>query len=104
MRLTDEQKKLVTRALRSIKPPGPQVVDDNDSPAKALVDHFGDHTFFIDDEGLFILEWVDEHDAQNWFAQAVQLASWSDAANDELITQRPAVRPVEINLKDSKSE
>jgi hypothetical protein len=56
-----------------------------------LVELYGDHTFFVDADGLHILEMVDEDEggAGGDVLTLVQLAAWSDETMSEVVTHEP---------------
>jgi hypothetical protein len=67
-----------------------------DSPvAPQLVSFFGDHTFFLDSEGLHIVEPAEPAIAGDEPAgQLIKIASWADADHTTLAAQEP--EPTEI--------
>lgn len=70
------------------------VPEDNPALPK-LNDLFGDHTFFLDSEGLHIVEPAEPIAAADApKGQVVKLASWADEGHTSLKAQRP--EPTEI--------
>jgi hypothetical protein len=67
----------------------------DDSPlVPRLTSMFGDHTFFLDSEGLHIIEPAEPSDAEAPECQVIKLASWRDAGRTALAPQHP--EPTEI--------
>lgn len=50
---------------------------------------FGDHTYFLDDKGLNIVEPVDEHQDGDRQAVVVNLADWNDSAKKSSLEPHP---------------
>jgi hypothetical protein len=63
-----------------------QVLPDNHPAATQLNSLFGDHTFFLDGEGLKVLEPAETPDMEAQTGEVVSLANWSD---DSLTSLRP---------------
>jgi len=83
MRLNSAQ---VTQALSQMEA---QVLPDDHPAVTELTDVFGDHTFFLDESGLKVLEpaEVPETDVQS--SEVVSLADWSDATLTSLKPHAP---------------
>jgi hypothetical protein len=83
MRLNSAQ---VTQALSQMEA---QVLPDDHPAVTELTDVFGDHTFFLDDSGLKVLEpaEIPETDVQS--SEVVSLADWSDATLTSLKPHAP---------------
>lgn len=56
-----------------------------------LVDLYGDHTFFVDPDGLHILERLDEDQQgdDREFLTLIQIAAWTDETRSEVATHDP---------------
>jgi hypothetical protein len=63
-----------------------EVLPDSHPAVPQLHSLFGDHTFFIDDSGLNVLEPAEKLETEVRTGEVVSLASWSDAT---LTTLRP---------------
>ncbi len=64
----------------------------DDSPAvEQLKEHFGDHTFFLDGDGLHIVEPQAEQEEGGERLQPVRLAYWKDETRTALVPQAPEV-------------
>ena len=86
MRLNDMQ---VKQTLNQIDA---QVLPDNHPVAAQLSDMFGDHTFFLDQSGLKVLEPTDSATAVTTdvgAGEVVSLADWSDATLTSLMPHAP---------------
>jgi hypothetical protein len=84
MRLTSAQ---VRQTLRQIPA---QVVPDDHPLVPRLNDMFGDHTFFIDDGGLSIIEpAADALSEADQTARVVNVANWGDATLTSLAPHEP---------------
>ncbi|HZP74818.1 MAG TPA: hypothetical protein VFB45_01625 [Pseudolabrys sp.] len=84
---------LVERALTQF--PAQPVPDDHPAVAQ-LKQLFGDHTFFLDRNGLSIVEPTDSADARS--AAVVELASWTDATCTSLAPHEPEVTDTVVSL------
>jgi hypothetical protein len=69
------------------------IPDDNPNIPK-LSEVFGDHTFFLDSEGLHIIEPTGFDGGDTTKGQVVKLASWGDPNCTSLAPHRP--EPTEI--------
>ena len=61
---------------------------------------FGDHTFFLDNEGLTIVEASPE---DSHIGNVVKVARWADADHTTLKIQQPQATPLQIGL-DSEDD
>ena len=74
-------------------------------PAIATLNQvFGDHTFFIDDQGLNIVQPAMKYDTGAEFGQVVKLASWGNTARTSLKPHEPEPTGVMVPLKDNDHE
>lgn len=73
---------------------GTVAVPDDNPVLPKLTEVFGDHTFFLDSEGLHIVEPAEPGAAAAPTGQVIKLASWSDAGRTTLTPHRP--EPTEI--------
>ncbi|MBV9569529.1 MAG: hypothetical protein JO172_15475, partial [Hyphomicrobiales bacterium] len=62
-----------------------RLVPENDPVVPKLVGMFGDHTFFLDQNGLNIVEPTEPPRAGVQAGQVVELAHWTDAKPPKLI-------------------
>ena len=70
-----------------------EALPDNHPAVPQLNQLFGDHTFFLDANGLNIVEPAGQ---QTW--QVVKLASWKDATQSSLMPHQPEPTDVVIAL------
>jgi len=91
MKLTSIQ---VEQTLNQIRA---EAIPEDDPVISELNDLFGDHTFFIDDNGLNIVEPIETgNDRQS--AQVVNVADWRDANMTRLAAHEPEPTNVFITL------
>jgi hypothetical protein len=75
-----------------------QAIPDNHPSMPELNRTFGDHTFFIDADGLHIVEpAVPAEDGQE-AGQVVKVASWQDANRTSLVAHPPEPTDVVVEL------
>lgn len=93
MKLTEDQQRIVEDRT------GLQPVPE-DNPAMAqLRENFGDHTFYVDDQGLYVLEPHENEDEETpASAQAVQIASWTDENHTALQAHEPQATGADFKL------
>lgn len=84
MRLSEPQTQRVQEET------GASVVPEDNPSMPALKQNFGDHTFFLDAEGLHIWESVDDEPAADGKLVGVRIASWSSAEKSSLVPHEPA--------------
>jgi hypothetical protein len=74
-----------------------------DHPAVAqLSDIFGDHTFFVDQSGLKVLEPTEAAEMEGQTGEVISLADWSDQALTSLKPHEPEPTGVIVVLEPSK--
>jgi hypothetical protein len=71
------------------------IPEDNPAVPK-LNEVFGEHTFFLDSEGLHIIEPIGTNSGKATEGQVVKLASWGDPTCTSLAPHRP--EPTEITV------
>ena len=87
---------LVERTLTQF---GAQALPDNHPATAQLNKLFGEHTYFLDDKGLHIVEPVETTDAGTKKGVVVKLASWSDSTYTSLAPHPPEATDVVIVLE-----
>jgi hypothetical protein len=92
MRLTSA---LVERTLSQIEA---EAVPDSHPAVPELNRLFGDHTFFLDSNGLNIVEPAQSPEARVQAGKVVNLASWNDADPPSLAPHEPEPTDVVIVL------
>jgi hypothetical protein len=83
MKLTSEQVKQTVNQL------GAQVLPDEHPAMPQLNSMFGEHTFFVDETGLKVLEPTPSISAERETGEVVSLADWSDADLTRLMAHEP---------------
>jgi hypothetical protein len=86
---------MVTRTLDQIDA---KVIPESHPAVPELNQRFGDHTFFLDEEGLSIVEPIDPEEPGQATGIVVNLASWSDAERSSLELHKPEITDVVIEL------
>ncbi len=77
----------------------------NDNPANtSLLEIFGDHTFYADQNGLHVLEQVDVPDFDGDAAEVIQIAEWTSDTKDELSPMEPQRTGAVLALQDMPDE
>ena len=74
------------------------VIPDENPVIAKLNDLFGEHTFFLDQHGLSIVEPVEAAERAAECARVVNLASWSDDRRSDLKLHEPAATDVVVTL------
>jgi len=80
---------------------GVEVVEEDDPTLGRLVDAFGEHTFFVDADGLNVVE--PHPDGNGSSGVVVRLASWTDDRGG-LQVDEPEVLPIEVELEPDDSD
>ena len=88
MKLTTPQIEQVAGQLQA------RAVPENSRMAPDLERHFGDHTFFLDNAGLHILEPTEAAET----GRVVKVASWTDEQCTALALHEPESSDVTIKL------
>ena len=71
----------------------------NDAPViEQLNELYGEHTFFLDEPGLNIVEPVEAAEPAADHAKVVNLASWTDDSLSSLELHEPAVTDIVVTL------
>jgi hypothetical protein len=81
-----------------------QPIPENHPVVGQLTNLFGEHTFFLDEEGLLIVEPADSSDGGAQAGRLVKLASWNDADHKSLAPHRPEATDVLVELAPDGSE
>jgi len=75
-----------------------QAIPDNHPVVPQLNSLFGDHTFFLNGNGLSIVEPSGTTDSGTQTAQVVKIAEWKDANRTSLVPHEPEPTEVVIVL------
>ena len=78
-----------------------QAIPDNHPVVPQLNSLFGDHTFFLNGEGLSIVEPTGQTDAGAQTAQVVKIAGWNDNDKTSLIPHAPEPTDLMVVLDSS---
>lgn len=95
MKLTTAQTVQAATALEA------KAVPDNGRMAPELKRLFGDHTFFLGNDGLNILELTETADSGIATARVVKVASWTDAQQTSLSAHPPQQTDVLVELDEA---
>jgi hypothetical protein len=77
-----------------------QALADDHPAAAQFCELFGQHTFFLDDRGLYMLALLEVPGMEAHEGELVSLADWSDADFTKLTTHQPEPTGVVISLKE----
>ncbi len=66
-----------------------QVIPEDHAAVPQLTGLFGEHTYFIDQNGLSIVEPAEAAEGGGEAGQVVRVASWSDEAKTSLMPHEP---------------
>lgn len=80
---------------------GAEALPDEHPSASELKEIFGDHTFFLDQEGLTIV--VPEPASDNASGNVVKIASWTES-REELQLHEPQVQPTVIDIESGRAD
>jgi hypothetical protein len=80
-----------------------QVIPDDHPLVAKLSELFGDHTFFLDSNGLNVIEPNESADAGVPAGTVVNLADWSDARLTSLVPHEPEPTEVVVMLESRHS-
>jgi hypothetical protein len=76
-----------------------RIVPDEHPLIAQLKDLFGEHTFFLDQHGLNIMEPVEAANPATECAKVVNLANWSDESRSGLELHDPAATDIVVMLE-----
>jgi hypothetical protein len=76
-----------------------RLVPDNDPVVPKLIDMFGDHTFFLDSNGLNIVEPAAPSRDGIQAGRVVELAHWTDAKPPRLVPHDPKPTDLVVELE-----
>jgi hypothetical protein len=76
-----------------------EVLPDDHPAVKQLSGMFGDHTFFLDNSGLNVLEPASKPETETPTGEIVNLANWSDATLTSLRPHEPEPTGVLVVLE-----
>jgi hypothetical protein len=88
-----------TQVKRTLSQFDAEVLPDSHPAIPQLNTLFGDHTFFLDSDGLNVLEPAETTEIEGHAGEVVSLASWSDATLTSLRPHEPEPTGVVIVLE-----
>jgi hypothetical protein len=97
MKLNDTQMQEVNKQT------GLNPIPDDNPAAPQLQERFGEHTFYLDANGLFIWEPTDAAEGANEPAAAVMLAAWTGEEKQALKPTEPVRSKVVVELAPAAS-
>ena len=75
----------------------------DDSPAiPGFNDVFGDHTFFLDERGLNVLEMIEVPRMEPRSGEVINIADWSDGSLTRLRAHQPEPTGIVISLRGTE--
>ena len=96
MRLTTRQ---IEHTLDQIEA---QAIPDDNPAIQQLNRTFGDHTYFLDEDGLNIVETIDNPENGGETTTVVKVGSWTDATHTALATHEPEVTDLVVDVGPEK--
>ena len=87
---------LVERTLTQFEA---QAIPENHPVVPQLNSLFGDHTFFLNNNGLSIVEPAGETDSGAQTGQVVKVAGWNDDEKTSLVPHKPELTDVVVVLE-----
>ena len=91
-----------TQVQQTLNQMNAQVLPEDHPSARKLSELFGDHTFFVDEGGLKVLESTEPEAAEARMGSVVSLANWNDGKFSSLKPHDPAATGAVIALGQSK--
>ncbi len=96
MRLTTRQ---IEHTLDQIEA---QAIPDDNPAIQQLNRTFGDHTYFLDEDGLNIVETIDNPENGGETTTVVKVGSWTDATHTTLMVHEPEVTDLLVDVGPEK--
>ena len=81
---------------------GVEAIPEEDPVTSDLKEAFGDHTFFLDADGLNIVE--PNVFPESSIGNVVKIASWSSDEQTELLRHEPEVLPITVDLESDEPD
>ncbi len=79
---------------------GVEAIPEEDPVTSDLKEAFGDHTFFLDADGLNIVEL--KVFPESSIGNVVKVASWSSDEQTKLLSHEPEVLPITVDLESGE--
>lgn len=96
MKLNEAQ---ISKTLAQVRA---QVLAEDHPAAVQFLEMFGQHTFFLDAQGLHVLELLEVPGMEAEEGEMISLADWADADFTRLTTHQPEPTGVVVRLKEVK--
>jgi hypothetical protein len=80
-----------------------EALPDDHPVVPKLNEVFGEHTFFLDDDGLHIIEPAEPAQDGELIGDVVRVARWGDADRSSLALQEPRPTGISIDLGSGSS-
>ena len=91
--------KLNTKQIEQVQTQvGVDPIPEDNPATQNLKDHFGDHTFYLDQNGLHVWEWVDGPESEGQPVTAMRVASWTDEEKKALAPHEPVASGTIVEL------
>ena len=87
-----------TMVARTLDQFDAKVIPDTHPVMPELSEQFGDHTFFLDESGLSIVEPTESVESGQAAGVVVNLGNWSDAERSRLDLHNPVFTDVVVEL------
>ncbi len=81
---------------------GVEAIPEEDPVTLDLKEAFGDHTFFLDVDGLNIIE--PNVIPESSIGNVVKVASWSSDEQTELLRHEPELLPITVDLESGEPD
>ena len=78
-----------TQVEQTLSQVNAHVLPDNHPTISQLTNVFGDHTFFVDEQGLKVLEPAEVPETGMQSGEIISLADWSDPSLTSLVPHEP---------------
>lgn len=91
-----------TQVRQTLSQMDAQVLPEDHPAATQLADMFGDHTFFVDESGLKVLEPAETPETANPCGEVLSLADWTDATLTSLRPHPPEPTGTTIRFGETR--
>ena len=92
MKLTAMQIAIIERETEA------KAIPEDDEVATSLTGQFGDHTFYLDPNGLYVFERSNAEKQGREPVALVKIAEWVDESRTSISPIEPEVKPVIVDL------
>jgi hypothetical protein len=91
-----------TQANRALKPIGAEPLPDDHPVIPRLTNLFGEHTFFLDSNGLNIVEPSAIGSSGANTGKVVNLANWTEPDSDSLVVHEPETTEIVVVIEPER--